>query len=60
VVDARAEFVAAFRTEGAGKDNYIDVTHWDAMQQLEKLVGKEVHILAPSTMSGSTSAARRA
>jgi len=41
----RAEFVAAFRTEGAGKDNYIDVTHWDAMQQLEKLVGKEVHIL---------------
>jgi len=41
----RAEFVAAFRLEGAGKDNYIDVTHWDAMQQLEKLVGKEVHIL---------------
>ncbi len=41
----RAEFVAAFRTEGVGKDNYVDVTHWDAMQQLEKLVGKEVHIL---------------
>lgn len=41
----RGEFVAAFRAEGAGKDNYIDSTHWDALQQLEKHVGKEVHIL---------------
>ena len=41
----RGEFVAAFRAEGAGKDNYLDSTHWDVMQQLEKLVGKEVHIL---------------
>jgi endonuclease YncB( thermonuclease family) len=41
----RGEFVAKFRAEGAGKDNYLDSTHWDALQQLEKLVGKEVHIL---------------
>ncbi|MBA3451612.1 MAG: thermonuclease family protein [Deltaproteobacteria bacterium] len=41
----RGEFVAEFRTAGAGKDNYLDSTHWDALQQLEKLVGKEVHIL---------------
>jgi endonuclease YncB( thermonuclease family) len=41
----RAEFVRAFRTEGEGKGNYIDVTHWDAMSRLEQLVGKEVHVL---------------
>ncbi|MDB4962400.1 MAG: hypothetical protein JWP01_2399 [Myxococcales bacterium] len=41
----RAEFVAKFRVEGAGKDNYLDVTHWDALKQLENLVGKEVHVL---------------
>jgi len=49
---ARGEFVAAWRadaegTEGAsGKPNYIDLTHWDALTQLESLVGKEVVILA--------------
>jgi endonuclease YncB( thermonuclease family) len=41
----RGEFVAQFRTEGAGKDNYVDITHWDAMKKLETLVGKEVHVL---------------
>jgi len=41
----RGQFVAAFRAEGADKDNYLDSTHWDVMQQLEKLVGKEVHVL---------------
>ncbi len=46
---ARGEFVAAFRAEaegGNGKPNYIDLTHWDALSQLEALVGKEVVILA--------------
>ncbi|MEJ7596709.1 MAG: thermonuclease family protein [Kofleriaceae bacterium] len=41
----RAEFVKAFREEGAGKSNYIDITHWDALKQLEDQVGKEVHVL---------------
>ena len=42
---ARGDFVAAFRAEGEGKPNYIDITHWDALQQLEANVGKEVHVL---------------
>ncbi len=41
----RGEFVAKFRSEGEGKANYIDITHWDAMQRLEENVGKEVHVL---------------
>ncbi|HTL33618.1 MAG TPA: thermonuclease family protein [Kofleriaceae bacterium] len=43
--NARGAFVTAFRKEGEGKDNYIDISHWDATQKLEELVGKEVHIL---------------
>jgi len=46
---ARGDFVAAFRAEAegnGGKPNYIDLTHWDALGQLEGLVGKEVVILA--------------
>lgn len=42
---ARAEFVEQFRTAGAGKANYIDITHWDALSQLEAHVGKEVVLL---------------
>lgn len=41
----RAEFIARFRTDGEGKPNYVDITHWDAMQRLESFVGKEVHVL---------------
>jgi hypothetical protein len=41
----RGEFVAKFRTEGEGKPNYIDITHWNALLQLEQHVGKEVHVL---------------
>ena len=43
--NARGTFVEAFRKEGEGKANYIDITHWDATKQLEELVGKEVKIL---------------
>ncbi len=42
---ARGDFVAAFRAEGEGKANYIDITHWDALEQLEANVGKEVHLI---------------
>lgn len=42
---ARGNFVDEFRKEGEGKANYIDITHWDALDQLEANVGKEVHLL---------------
>lgn len=42
---ARGAFVEEFRTQGAGKSNYIDITHWDAVQRLEALVGKQVVVL---------------
>jgi hypothetical protein len=37
--------VQQFRAEGEGKANYIDITHWDALQQLEANVGKEVKLI---------------
>ncbi|MCX5741543.1 MAG: thermonuclease family protein [Proteobacteria bacterium] len=43
--NARGAFVTAFRAEAEGKSNYVDITHWDAMQKLEALVGKEVVVL---------------
>jgi endonuclease YncB( thermonuclease family) len=43
--NARGEFVTQFRTEAEGKSTYVDITHWDATAQLEKLVGKEVNVL---------------
>lgn len=42
---ARAEFVDQFRHDGENKSEYIDITHWDALQQIEDHLGKEVHIL---------------
>jgi len=42
---ARGEFVAKFRADAEGKDNYIDITHWDAPKRLEELVGKPVVVL---------------
>jgi endonuclease YncB( thermonuclease family) len=42
---ARGDFVEAFRKEGAGKADYIDLTHWDLKKVLEEHVGKEVHVL---------------
>jgi endonuclease YncB( thermonuclease family) len=42
---ARGEFVEKFRQQAQGKANYIDITHWDAMEKLEQLVGKPVFVL---------------
>ncbi|MGN6111038.1 MAG: thermonuclease family protein, partial [Kofleriaceae bacterium] len=44
---ARGDFVAKFRGEGEaqGKASYIDITHWDALSQLEAHLGKEVRLL---------------
>ncbi len=44
--NARADFLEEFRKEAEGKPNYVDLTHWNAMQQLEAYVGKEVHIVS--------------
>ncbi len=41
----RGDFVDAFRTDAEGKPNYIDITHADALEQLEQLVGKDVVVL---------------
>ena len=38
----RAEAVAAFERDAEGKDDHIVLTHWDAPQRLEKLLGREV------------------
>jgi endonuclease YncB( thermonuclease family) len=43
---ARGKFVDEFRREGEGKPNYVDLTHWDSMKQIEAHLGKEVHILS--------------
>jgi endonuclease YncB( thermonuclease family) len=43
--NARGDFVDQFRKDAEGKSNYIDISHWDATRELEKLVGKEVHVL---------------
>lgn len=43
--DARADFLMEFETEAAGKENYIDLSHWDAMRRLEKFEGREVVVL---------------
>jgi endonuclease YncB( thermonuclease family) len=44
--DARAEVVAAFEEEAAGRDNWIALTNWDAMDRLAELEGEEVVILS--------------
>ncbi len=43
--DARAEFIAAFEREMVGKENWIELTNSDAIDRLEKHVGKEVVVL---------------
>jgi endonuclease YncB( thermonuclease family) len=42
---ARGKFVDDFRKEGEGKANYIDITHWDALKEIESHLGKEVKVL---------------
>lgn len=44
--DARAEVVAAFEQEAAGRENWISLTHWDAMERLAELEGEEVVVLS--------------
>jgi len=43
--DARGAFVAAFERQADGKESWIVLTNSDAIEQLEKHVGKEVMVL---------------
>lgn len=44
--DARGEFVAAFEQESQGREEYVALTNWDALQRLDDLRGEWVTILA--------------
>jgi hypothetical protein len=44
--NARARFIARFERDGAGRDDMIDLTDWDAMRRLEQMEGEEVVVLA--------------
>jgi endonuclease YncB( thermonuclease family) len=44
--NARADFIRAFGHEANRRDDYVQLTHWDALAQLEKKLGQEVTILS--------------
>jgi endonuclease YncB( thermonuclease family) len=44
--NARAEVIEQFDDEAEGREDWIDLTHWDAMERLQALEGKEVVVLA--------------
>jgi len=44
--NARADFIRAFGHEASRSDDYIQMTHWDALKQLEHKLGQEVTILS--------------
>jgi len=44
--DARADFIRTFEHEASRRDDYIDLAHWDALDQLEKKLGQEVTVLS--------------
>ena len=44
--NARADFIRAFEHEASSRDDYIRLTHWDALVELEERIGQEVTILS--------------
>ncbi len=44
--DARGEFIARFEKDAEGRDDMIMLGHWDALDRIAALEGKEVEILA--------------
>jgi len=44
--NARANFIRAFEHEASRRDDYIQLTHWDALQALEDNLGQTVTILS--------------
>lgn len=43
--DARAEFVKEFEREAQGREDFIVLTHWDALRQIDERKGQEVTVL---------------
>ena len=43
--DARAEFIKAFERDGQGRDDFIELTNWDSIRQIEKKLGQEITVL---------------
>ena len=44
--NARADFIRAFEHEASRREDYIQLTHWDALVELEDKLGQEVTILS--------------
>lgn len=44
--NARADFIRAFEHEANRRDDYIQLTHWDALAELEEKLGQEVTVLS--------------
>lgn len=44
--NARADFIRAFEHEANRRDDYIQLTHWDALRELEEDLGQTVTILS--------------
>jgi len=44
--DARADFIRAFEHEANRRNDFIQLTQWDALERLEKHLGKEVTVLS--------------
>jgi endonuclease YncB( thermonuclease family) len=44
--NARADFIRAFEHEANGRDDYVDLTRWDAEDVLESRLGDEVTLLS--------------
>lgn len=43
--DARAEFIKRFEKDGQGRDDFIELTHWDSMRRIEQKLGQEITVL---------------
>jgi endonuclease YncB( thermonuclease family) len=43
--DARGEFVAEYEADAKGREEFIVLTHWDALERLERYEGREVELL---------------
>jgi endonuclease YncB( thermonuclease family) len=44
--DARAEFIRAFEHKAGGRDDYVELAHWDALARLEQRIDEEVTVLS--------------
>ena len=44
--NARADFIRAFEHEANRRDDYVQLTHWDALTELQDKLGQEVTVLS--------------